>query len=101
MLSHHGYMPHLWLRAHLVHMQMVLANIAMLAENGQVLLDSKLPEEFLVAVPMRLSEVGGLCLCVGRANRGVVTVPTHRQRDSKQGPSCQSCSAVLASAANA
>ena len=44
-----------------VHMpQMVLANIAMLAENGQVLLDSKLPEEFLVAVPMRLSEVGGM-----------------------------------------
>ena len=50
-------------------MQMVLANIAMLAENGQVLLDSKLPEEFLVAVPMRLSEVGA-CLCGRRVNRG-------------------------------
>ena len=37
--------------------QVVLSNIAMLAENGQCLLDSKLPEEFLVPVPMRLSEV--------------------------------------------
>ena len=37
--------------------QVVLSNIAMLAENGQCLLDGKLPEEFLVTVPMRLSEV--------------------------------------------
>ena len=29
--------------------------MALLAENGQILLDSKLPEEFLVPVPMRLS----------------------------------------------
>ncbi|GAX73803.1 hypothetical protein CEUSTIGMA_g1254.t1 [Chlamydomonas eustigma] len=36
--------------------QAVLSNIAMLAENGQVLLEGKLPEEFLVAVPMRLSQ---------------------------------------------
>lgn len=39
------------------HWQVVLSNIAMLAENGQCLLDSKLPEEFLIPVPMRLSEV--------------------------------------------
>jgi len=34
----------------------VLSNIAMLAENGQALLDNKLPEEFLVEVPMRLTQ---------------------------------------------
>ncbi len=37
--------------------QVVLSNIAMLAENGQVLLEGKLPEEFLVMVPMRLNKV--------------------------------------------
>ena len=36
--------------------QSILSNIAMLKENGQVLLDSKLPSEFLVAVPLKLSE---------------------------------------------
>jgi hypothetical protein len=36
--------------------QSALANIAMLAENGQVLLVAKLPEEFLVPVPMRLTK---------------------------------------------
>mmetsp|Transcript_37614 Transcript_37614/g.94986 ORF Transcript_37614/g.94986 Transcript_37614/m.94986 type:complete len:633 (-) Transcript_37614:222-2120(-) len=35
--------------------QVVLSNIAMLAENGQLLLDAKLPEEFLVALPLRLN----------------------------------------------
>ena len=36
--------------------QCILSNIAMLKENGQVLLDAKLPSEFLVAVPLKLSE---------------------------------------------
>ncbi len=35
--------------------QVVISNLALLAENGQLLLDGKLPEEFLVPVPMRLS----------------------------------------------
>lgn len=36
--------------------QVVLSNVAMLAENGQAMLDSKIPEEFLVTVPMRLTQ---------------------------------------------
>jgi hypothetical protein len=34
----------------------VLSNVALLAENGQLLLDAKLPEEFLVPHPMRLTQ---------------------------------------------
>lgn len=36
--------------------QCILSNIAMLKENGQILLDSKLPPEFLVSVPLKLSD---------------------------------------------
>ncbi|MEW5302080.1 MAG: hypothetical protein WDW36_004890 [Sanguina aurantia] len=35
--------------------QVVLTNLALLAENGQMLMDAGLPEEFLVQVPMRLT----------------------------------------------
>uniref|UniRef100_A0A7R9V3G5 Armadillo repeat-containing protein 8 n=1 Tax=Chlamydomonas euryale TaxID=1486919 RepID=A0A7R9V3G5_9CHLO len=54
--------------------QTVLANIAMLAENGQVLLDSKLPEEFLVPVPMRLSK--------DEVNQLTIEFPTSTLRES-------------------
>lgn len=37
--------------------QVVLSNIAMIAENGTVLFECKLPEEFLLAKTMRLSPV--------------------------------------------
>jgi hypothetical protein len=35
--------------------QVILSNLALLAENGQLLLDASLPEEFLVPRPMRLT----------------------------------------------
>jgi len=38
-------------------MQVILANIASVAECGQMLFEAKLPETFLVAVPVRLTPV--------------------------------------------
>ncbi|KAG1660126.1 hypothetical protein FOA52_003786 [Chlamydomonas sp. UWO 241] len=37
--------------------QSAIANITMLAKNGLVLLEARLPEEFLVLVPMRLTKM--------------------------------------------
>ncbi|PNW70307.1 hypothetical protein CHLRE_17g714400v5 [Chlamydomonas reinhardtii] len=37
------------------HCQNILLNVAVLAENGRQLLDAKMPEEFLVSNPMRLT----------------------------------------------
>ncbi|KAG2450611.1 hypothetical protein HYH02_004451 [Chlamydomonas schloesseri] len=37
------------------HCQNILVNVAVLAENGRKLLDAKMPEEFLVTNPMRLT----------------------------------------------
>lgn len=48
------------------HAQVILANIADVAECGAMLLEAKLPETFLVEVPVKLipSEVRGALFCV-------------------------------------
>jgi len=39
----------------IVHSQVVLANVSTVAECGQMLLEAKVPEPFLVTVPVKLT----------------------------------------------